>query len=265
VLTPSFTVITDPVIEVTPSSLNFGSVVVGSAVTRQVMLRNLGGKALLFTSISSSQPQFAIQAGTSGFGLAIGGSLTINVNFSPDSAGVKTANLLLASNDPTQPVVSVLMTGTGLAPMIEVSPTPLAFGDLRLTQTKDLVLSLRNNGTSPLNVTDVVSNSPLFAAIQFTEKPSNALLSLPLNIPVGGLVEATIRFRPPFIATSIGNQNGVLSISSNDPGRPHVDVPMTGRGLGPAISAPSSLALGSVAICSANTGDCGPDSSKYGK
>ncbi|MEP7273472.1 MAG: carboxypeptidase regulatory-like domain-containing protein, partial [Acidobacteriota bacterium] len=63
----------------------------------------------------------------------------------------------------------------------------------------------------------------------------------------------TVRFRPGFVVSSVGIQNGILSIDSNDPTRPRVDVPLTGRGLGALVSSPASLGFGSANVCSPGT------------
>lgn len=239
-----------PAIEVTPASLDFGNVLTGSRATRSLTVRNVGSVPLTISSVTSSNPQFTLALPTNSFGLVPGGSANLNVNFVPNSAGAKTGTLSFNSNDLARPRVDVSMTGTGAAPMIEVTPPSLAFGDLRLAQTRDLSFTIRNTGSAPLKISSLASNNPQFRPIQFLEKVSNIERSLPLNIAPGSNVEVTVRFRPSYLANSVAAQNGVISIVSNDPSRPRVDVPLTGTGLGPLIAAPSSRFFGSVEICS---------------
>ena len=49
---------------------------------------------------------------TCGAGLAIGANCTISVTFKPTYPGLRTANLAISSNDPTNPILNVGLTGT---------------------------------------------------------------------------------------------------------------------------------------------------------
>lgn len=250
--TPPFTVVPRPAIEVSQLNLAFGSVNTGNRASLPLMIRNAGNARLAVGSVTSNNPQFTTSLDIPGFGLDPGQSLKVTVSFAPTSGGPKAATLSINSNDPVRPIVTVPMTGTGLTPVIDVSPVPLAFGDVKLAQAKDLVLTLRNTGTAALKVTSIASSNAQFAPTRFLEKPSNNLLSLPMSIAAGNSVEVTVRFRPAFVPSSVGSQSGVLSIDSNDPTRAHLDVALTGRGLGPLLTSPGSLSFGTVSICSAS-------------
>jgi hypothetical protein len=238
-----------PLVEVAPQSLNFGNVATGESLVSMLTVRNMGNAPLNISSITSSDQQFTISLPTTTFTLPAGSSIKVNVRFAPTSAGAKTGTLSINSNDPSRPRLDVPMTGTGLAPAIDVSPAGLSFGQVRLAQTKDLVVTIRNTGAATLKVSSITSSNPQFSVTQFVEKPSNAIRSLPLSIAPNASVEVTVRFRPSFVTASVGALTGTLSINSNDPNRPRVDVPLTGTGLGALISAPSSLAFGGLTVC----------------
>ena len=249
VQTPAFRVTPQPVISVTPQSLNFGNVVTGESAVFRLTVRNTGNAPLNISSIGSSDPQFSISLPTAAFTLPAGGSINVNARFAPASAGAKTGTLSINSNDPIRPRLEVPITGTGLAPAIEVSPASLSFGQVRLAQTKDLAVTIRNTGGATLKVSAITSSNPLFSVTQFVEKPGNAIRNLPLSIAPNASVEIAVRFRPSFVAASVSNLSGTLTINSNDPNRPRVDVAMTGTGLGALIAAPSSLAFGGLTVC----------------
>lgn len=249
VQTAVFTVPPQPRIEVMPASLAFGNVATGQSRDLQLTVRNTGSAPLNIASITSSDPQFNISLPTTTFALPANGSININVRFTPTTAGAKTGTLSINSNDPSRPRLDVALTGTGVAPAIEVIPPSLDFGQVRLAQTKDLVLTIRNTGAAPLNISSITSNNPQFSVTQFVERPSGALRNLPLSIAPNSSVEVMVRFRPSFVAASVGALTGVLSINSNDPNRPRVDVPLTGTGVGALIGAASSLSFGGVTVC----------------
>lgn len=238
-----------PALDVAPQSLNFGNVATGESLSLKLTLRNTGNAPLNISSITSNDPQFTISLFTTTFTLPANGSVNVSVRFAPASAGAKAGTLSINSNDPFRSRADVPMTGTGLAPVIDVSPAPLSFGQVQLAQTKDLILTIRNTGAATLKVNSITSSNALFNATQFIEKPSGALRNLPLSIAPNTSVEVTVRFRPNFAAASVGLLTGALSINSNDPARSRVDVAMSGDGLGPLIAAPSSLSFGGLTIC----------------
>jgi hypothetical protein len=102
-----------PDIEVTPASLDFGNVVVGSLVTRTLVVRNTGTGFLFLTmfGLDGHQLQFSYRPSTS-FVLP-GQSANIDVSFHPSTVGAKTAVFVISSNDPDEGTVGIPLKGTG--------------------------------------------------------------------------------------------------------------------------------------------------------
>ena len=95
-----------PSFSVTPSSVTFGTVNVGSAADRTVVVQNTGGGTL--TGSVAAAPPFSIISGGS-FTLTLGATQTVVVRFSPTASGVFAANLSFTSNGGDG---SVAVTGT---------------------------------------------------------------------------------------------------------------------------------------------------------
>jgi len=117
----------------------------------------------------------------------------------------------------------------GSAPDIDVTPTTLDFGDLPLTQSKELELTVRNTGlVDPLNIIKIdISPSPPFSA-----PPPGP------PIRAGESVKVKVRFEPK----AGGVQTGALTINSNDPDERERTVQLRGVGLRPGIEVtPTSL------------------------
>ncbi len=114
-----------PDITVAPTSIDFGSVQVGSSSTQTVTVTNDGTANLNVGTISlggANADQFAIHNDNcSGQALAPGASATVQVVFSPTSAGAKTATLSIPSNDPDENPVNVALNGTGIQQTQQVS------------------------------------------------------------------------------------------------------------------------------------------------
>ncbi len=103
-----------PVVSLTPTSLNFGTVTVGSTSTPQtVTLKNTGTATLTLNSIATSGDY--AQSNVCGSSLAPGASCTISVTFTPTTTGTRSGALTVSDNAPGSPH-TVSLTGTGGSP-----------------------------------------------------------------------------------------------------------------------------------------------------
>ncbi len=105
------------------------------------------------------------------------------------------------------------------APDIDVSPLHLDFGRVTIGRFSDLLVTIRNLGTTDtLRVTHfAVSNS------------SFVCLDNPFILPPGGVRQIEVRYAPVVVQ----RDTGTLSITSNDPDEPIVQISLTGRGVRP--------------------------------
>ncbi len=100
-----------PRIEVTPGSLDFGSVTVGATKDVDLTVRNSGTAALTVTGALSAPP-FSVTTAFP-FTLAAGASRAVTVRFTPSGTATVSSTLALTSNDPATPTASVTLTGRG--------------------------------------------------------------------------------------------------------------------------------------------------------
>jgi carbon monoxide dehydrogenase subunit G len=215
-----------PSIEVTPSSVDFGSVNVNATRDLALTVANRGAAALSITAITLSNARFSIASGGAPFIVPAGSQSTVNLRFSPNAPGTQTGTLTIASNDPSRASVVVSLTGTGVAvtggsPSIDVSPASLDFGNVNAGSTRDIVLTVTNRGTAALNVTAITSSNARFTVVTG---------GAPFGVGANGQSAVTLRFSP----NAAGNQTGTLTIASNDPARATVTVPLTGVGVAAA-------------------------------
>ena len=114
-----------PLAEPSTGSLAFGNQIVNTTSASQtVTLSNIGGDWLNIASITASG-DFS-ETNNCGTSVAVSGSCTINVTFSPTATGTLNGTLTITDNShgvagSTQ---SVSLTGTGTAPTTGVSPPP---------------------------------------------------------------------------------------------------------------------------------------------
>ena len=196
----------------------------------------MGTANLEVTNITSNQPDFSVSETT--FTVVPNGTNKITVTFEPVSVAPvpQDSELSIDSNDnPNSPLV-VSLSGTGIGqPEIDVSPTPLAFGDVSVGASKSLPLTISNVGTANLEVTNIISNQPEFSVDKttFTLVPGSAEI-------------ITVTFNP----LKAGEAKCSLNIESNDPKSPLVVVSLSGKGIGQPKNNvfPTSLAFGNVLV-----------------
>ncbi len=124
----------DPEITVTPTDLTFGDqdVDAGATTSQLVSITNDGSTDLHISDVSLSGAgagEFAITSDSGETTLAPGNTRTVQVAFDPTTTGAKSANLTIQSDDDDEGTLNVVLSGTGVAPEITVTPSSLAFGE----------------------------------------------------------------------------------------------------------------------------------------
>ncbi len=108
-----FAIGTRAVLTVSPSEIDFGSVAPGIGARRELTLGNEGDTTMFGTLTLTGDPEFEL-LGSQSFGLLAGGEFQIPVRFRPDTAThVAFAELVITSNDPETPTLTVPLRGSG--------------------------------------------------------------------------------------------------------------------------------------------------------
>lgn len=141
-------------IRVSPTSVDFGSVVDGMPVTRDLTITNVGQIPLEVNRVEvvgADAAHFQVQP-LSGFTLPRLASRGLSISLAPSSPKCLTrAELRLFCNDPMQEMVTVNLLGQRqLAPDVQVSPSQLDFA-LREDQQTVTLLTMQNRGKGPLH------------------------------------------------------------------------------------------------------------------
>ena len=223
-------------IDVSPAGLDFGDVNVGSSANTTLTIRNAGGGALTVSSINIDKAQFAVTSPSAPFTVAPGAQRMVTLRFQPTAAGRVTAAVLIGSDDPANPTVTIPVVGNGVggssAASLSVSTTSLAFGSVNQGQSADLSLTFSNSGGGDLTVSAITSSDPQFSTV-FAGSPSGT----PFTLGAGEQLTISVRFQP----SSAGTHNATLSVSSSDPASPTVNISLTGEGTGGGGGAPSII------------------------
>jgi subtilase family serine protease len=221
-----------PDVSLSPSSLTFGQLITGTTSAAQnVTLANIGNASLSISSIAiggTNSGDFA-QTNTCGGSVAPGANCPISVTFTPAANGTRTASLGVTDNASGSPQ-AVSLTGTGVQPVVILSPTSLTFGGqaVGLTSAPQSV-TLSNTGTSPVSISSIYTSGGDF-------RQSN---NCPSSVAAGANCTISVTFTP--FATGV--ENAFLYVVDNSVGSPQ-SASLTGKG----ITAPGtySLAVGAA-------------------
>ena len=223
------------------SSLNFGSILVGSFTSQPFTLSNTGTGSVSISQVAAAGTGFTVSGFPGGVTLAAGQSLPLTANYSPASAGAAIGSISVVSTATNSPM-TMSLSGTGVQPQISVAPSSLSFGNLVVGTSGTQKLTISNPGTATLNVTQAT-----VAGSGFTTSG----LALPLSLAPGGAASFNVGFAP----ASAGSASGSITLISNAPASSLV-IPFSGSGVASTLQlavSPASLSFGNLATGSSAT------------
>jgi hypothetical protein len=229
------------VLSATPSSVNFGSVLVGSSSSQPVSLLNSGSGNVSISQASVVGSGFAVSGLALPLTLGPGQSSAFAINFLPTAAGSVTGSVSLVSDAPNSPTV-ISLSAAGVQPLISVVPTGVSFGDVTVGLTNTQTVTVSNPGSADLNVTQSAGPDAGF---------SLSGLVLPLTLAPGQSSSFTLSFSP----TTSGTFSSSLALVSNAPTSPSA-ISLSGSGVSATLElSPSttSLNFGSVTLGTTGT------------
>lgn len=200
----------DVSIAVTPQTIDFGKIPVGSRMDTIVTINNNGGDTLRVADISSTNSDF-FTVPTS-FKIAPLSSYKLLVRCVASKLGVVSGQLSITSNSNTAPD-KINVTATGAADVL-FAPVSLSFGKVDVGAYRDTVVMIENKKLDTLRITAVTSDNPRFTAFPAT-----------LLVPPGFTLADTLRFAP----TVTGVASGTITFTSNSSTTPD-KITVTGEG-----------------------------------
>jgi hypothetical protein len=111
----------NPVLTIGATSLNFGSVSLGTPITQSLSLSSTGTAAVTVSAVSVSGAGFAVSGATLPVTLNPGVAIKLQVQFDPTSIGASAGMLTIASNSSTGGSTVVSLSGTGTAVQHQVT------------------------------------------------------------------------------------------------------------------------------------------------
>jgi hypothetical protein len=233
---------------IAPASLSFPNTVQGvTSVAQMVTVTNSGAATLHISSVKLGGPNvgdFTMASSCNG-PYAANASCAINVTFSPQADGVRSASIAIADDVPGSPQF-VPLTGTGSGspvstPAVTITPSTLSFaGTLQGATSTAQSIAVTNSGTAALHISSVKiggANAGDFAMSNGCTAPAYA-------------ASATCMVALTFTPSATGMRSGTLTITDDAAGSTQtVQVIGTGTGGGPAVTISAAvIAFGAIAL-----------------
>ena len=216
-----------PVVGLTPASLSFSSVLVGTSSTAQaVTLANTGNAALSVSSIQVAGDY--TQSNNCPASVSAGSSCVINVTFAPTASGSRGGTVTIGDNAAGSPQ-AVGLTGTGVAQAAVVGLTPgsLSFSSVPVgTSSAAQAVTLANTGNAALSISSIKATGDYAQSNNCTT-----------TLSAGSKCTVSVTFAP----SVSGNRSGTLTITDNAQSNPQT-VSLTGIGSDFSIASSASSA-----------------------
>ena len=184
-----------------PASISFGSVQVSSTKNSGETLTNASNSKLTVSQATVTGAGFSFSGLALPLTLTPGQSFTLNVSFTPKSAGSASGSLSFNCK-PSNFTITVPLSGSGISGgQLGISPTSLNFGSVALGSSKSMSATLSASGSS-VTISSTTVNSSEF-------KLSG--MSFPYTLAAGRTAAVTVSFVPQVSGTASAN----LSFKSN--------------------------------------------------
>jgi hypothetical protein len=233
---------TAPIVSLSPSSLAFGNILVGSSSAAQnITLSNTGTATLTISSIApggTNSADFSQTNNCSG-SVNVGGSCVIAVKFTPLSAAAFSANITVTDNAAGSPHTAAL-SGTGITATagISFSPTSLTFASQTVgTSSAPQSVTVTNTGSGNLVVTGIAPTGGNFTSFSQTNNCG--------TVAASGTCTINVTFTPQ-AAGALASQ---ICVTDNAPASPQCfNVSGTGAAIGNIGFNPASLTFPNQAV-----------------
>ena len=220
-------------------AVSFGDVLVGQAAVQTVTVSNVGDTSVNISRASISGRGFQLIGGIPAGAVAVGESMSLQLQFAPASLGATTGVVTLTSDGP-DPTLKISLRGTGARPGLNVSPGSLVFPDVPVGQSRTENITLTNSGTGGVAINPATINGAGFTL---------SGLSAPANLAPGKTILVAVKFAP----TAPGPLTGAVSIGSSTDNVPAA-ISLSGVGLQAFVSASASnVSFGKVVVGNTNS------------
>jgi hypothetical protein len=226
-----------------PTSVDFGTVAVGSAQTKTVTLTASGSVSVTSSPLTGSS-FFSVTGLTPPPTVGPSAPVTFSVTFAPQAAGAANATITINSNA-TSGAVTISLTGTGstpATPTLSVSPPAVGFGSVTVGTTNSQPATMTAlNGAVTVNSVNISDSQVTLTGIGF-----------PLGLTANQTVPYTVVYHP-----TVANNNYSATITFSTTGTPNTTTQtVTAAATPPPVGSlvvPATINFGNVALGTSQT------------
>jgi hypothetical protein len=211
----------DPVLQVTPTSFDFGALHLDESDDQAFEVSNVGAGELSGDAsfLSGDEEDFTIVDGESSYGPLDPNSTPENIfiRFEPTSAGPKSAQFLFDVGGGRIGARIVTVSGVGGIPLLAVDPNSIDFPDTALNTSVFETVTVSNVGDGVLSGVATATGTDFAIALLGQPNPIDAI---PYTLDPGEDLSFSVRFRP----TTTGAKTGAVVLT----GGGGATIPLTG-------------------------------------
>lgn len=197
-----------PIVQLSPTSLNFGNQPVGTtSAAKTVTLSNIGSGVLTISGATITGP-FTITTNCTTT-LAPGANCTAYVSFKPTKIGTASGAISITDNAAQSPQ-TVTLSGTGTS--VQLNPTNLNFGNRAVgTTSPRKLITLTNKGSVILNISEIAITGE-------NASDFNQINNCGTSLAPGASCSIGVNFTP----SALGFRSANLSVSHDGGGSPQM-------------------------------------------
>jgi hypothetical protein len=228
----------NPLAQISPSSssVDFGSVSMGTQGTESLTITNAGGADLTISMLTLTGAEFAVGGITTPKTVGTGQTVTLTLTFLPTTTGSVSGSLAITSNDPATPTLSIALTGSGTNTQVSqltANPASLSFGSVNTGSTAVKQIVLTNIGNAVVKISQISASGTGFSVSGVT---------VPATVSASQSVTLNVGFAP----TTAASASGTVTVTSDAKGSP-LTIVLSGTGVQAGLNvSPATFNFGSV-------------------
>ena len=225
---PSGVPIETPNIEVSPSSLNFGTLNADGEVSlKTITIKNKGSETLniLNTDLSNTSTVYTL-SNLSDDEIEPDEEAYIIVMYNPETYSADNNSVVITSDDPEDSSVAVPLTGDSEAPVISIDPDSYDFENVLVGCDDNLDVTVSNIGNVDLTI-DQIDYYVTYPADFAIEEYEDTYGPLPWTLEPGDSVILEVEYFP----TDVDLDSGVIEVHSDDPYTPIAEATQEAEGI----------------------------------
>jgi len=217
-----------PVLFLSRTSFNFNTVVIGKSATETLHISNTGSAPLTLESVTLKSTQFTLTGPSVPRTILPAQGVDYTLTFEPSLAGNASAAIQITSNASNTPAsVSLAGVAEKSVATVQVSPSSISFGNLKLQTTATQNVTLKNTGDINITISGITVSGAGFGFSSLS--PGYSLTP-----------SQSVTFQVWFSPQASGSASGKISILSSNLASP-ASVTVTGAGLTSTPTSPSPL------------------------